>query len=60
LYDRIRIAGEPTPDLRFEGGVNGDVAMCAITLNAIRSVLSRGPGLKTMCEVPTVSGERYS
>jgi hypothetical protein len=54
-YDRIRIAGEPTLDLRFEGGVNGDVATCAITLNAIRSVLSCGPGLKTMCEVPTVS-----
>jgi 4-hydroxy-tetrahydrodipicolinate reductase len=57
-YDRIRIQGEPTLDLRFEGGVNGDVATCAICLNAIRSVLSCGPGLKTMCDVPTVSFSR--
>ncbi|OHD72132.1 MAG: hypothetical protein A2177_06205 [Spirochaetes bacterium RBG_13_68_11] len=54
-YDKIEIAGEPPLDLRFEGGVDGDVATCALTLNAIRSVLACGPGLKTMCDVPTVS-----
>ncbi len=54
-YDRVEIAGDPPIDLRFAGGVNGDVATCALTLNAIRSVLASTPGLKTMCEVPTVA-----
>jgi hypothetical protein len=54
-YDRIEIAGEPSLDLRFDGGVNGDVATCALALNAVRSVLACAPGLRTMCDVPTVA-----
>jgi 2,4-diaminopentanoate dehydrogenase len=51
-YDRIRIIGVPTVDTTIEGGVNGDVATCAITVNAIRSVVRSDAGLKTMLDVP--------
>ena len=33
----------------------GDVATCAIALNAIRTVLEAKPGLRTMADVPLVS-----
>jgi 2,4-diaminopentanoate dehydrogenase len=51
-YDRIRIRGLPELDVTIDGGVNGDVATCAITVNAIRTVTRTGPGLKTMLDVP--------
>jgi 4-hydroxy-tetrahydrodipicolinate reductase len=54
-YDEIRITGVPEIHSKIIGGVNGDVATCAITLNAIRSVLKAEPGLRTMADVPMVS-----
>jgi 2,4-diaminopentanoate dehydrogenase len=54
-HDRIELDGEPPVDIRIAGGVNGDVATCALTLNAIRSVLAAPPGLRTMCDVSTVA-----
>jgi len=54
-YDRIEVTGDPRLDLRFDGGVNGDTATCAIVLNAIRSVLAAAPGLRTMCDVPPIA-----
>lgn len=51
-YDRIRIRGVPDVDTTIEGGVNGDVATCAITVNAIRSVVRSEAGLKTMLDAP--------
>jgi hypothetical protein len=54
-YDRILINGEPQVDSTIAGGINGDIATCAITLNAVRSVLAASPGLKTMCDLPTVA-----
>jgi 4-hydroxy-tetrahydrodipicolinate reductase len=54
-YDRIIIEGEPHVDSTIAGGVNGDIATCAVTLNAVRSVLAASPGLKTMCDIPPVS-----
>jgi len=54
-YDRIVINGDPKIDSTITGGVNGDIATCAITLNAIRSILSLTPGLRTMCDIPTVT-----
>ncbi len=54
-YDRIEIAGEPDLDLRFQGGVNGDIATCALTLNCIRSLLAAPPGLRTMGDVNPVA-----
>jgi 2,4-diaminopentanoate dehydrogenase len=52
--DRVVIEGIPSIDLVIRGGVHGDVATSAITVNAIGSLLSAGPGLHTMATVPVV------
>ncbi|MHC4843777.1 MAG: NAD(P)H-dependent amine dehydrogenase family protein, partial [Planctomycetota bacterium] len=44
-YDQIEIDGEPNIQSRIAGGVNGDIATCAITLNVARSVLEASAGL---------------
>ena len=54
-YDEVQISGNPYITSRIKGGVNGDIATCAITLNAIRSVLEAKPGLRTMSDVPMVT-----
>jgi 4-hydroxy-tetrahydrodipicolinate reductase len=54
-YEQVRIDGEPVIESKISGGVNGDIATCAITLNAVRSALSTSPGLKTMGEIAPVS-----
>ena len=54
-YDEIIIAGNPNINSRIAGGVNGDVATCAIVLNAIPQVLRAQPGLHTMADIPLVS-----
>ena len=54
-YDEVIITGEPNIRSRIPGGVNGDIGTCAITLNAIHSVLKANPGLRTMSDVPMVS-----
>ena len=54
-YDTIEIKGEPNMVSRIAGGVNGDIATCAIVLNAVRSVIAAQPGLKTMLDVPAVT-----
>ena len=54
-YDQVHIDGEPDIRSRIAGGVNGDIATCAITLNAARSILQAGPGLKTMAQIPPIA-----
>ncbi|TAK41470.1 MAG: dihydrodipicolinate reductase [Saprospiraceae bacterium] len=54
-YDEVIIDGTPRIQSKIAGGVNGDVATCAITLNAIPQVLRSTPGLKTMVDVAPVS-----
>jgi 4-hydroxy-tetrahydrodipicolinate reductase len=54
-YDQVHIDGEPDIKSRIAGGVNGDIATCAITLNAVRSILQASPGLKTMGQIPPIS-----
>lgn len=54
-YDQVHIDGEPPIHSRITGGVNGDIATCAITLNAVRSVLASSPGLKTMADIPPIA-----
>jgi 4-hydroxy-tetrahydrodipicolinate reductase len=54
-FDEVVIEGTPRLHSRIEGGVNGDVATCAITLNAIAQVLRAQPGLQTMADIPPVS-----
>ncbi len=53
-YDQVRIDGEPVIESRIAGGVNGDIATCAIALNAVRSVIEANPGLKTMAQIPPI------
>jgi hypothetical protein len=54
-YDQVHIDGEPEIKSRIAGGVNGDIATCAITLNAVRSILQSSPGLKTMGQIPPLA-----
>jgi len=54
-YDQVHIDGEPPIRSRISGGVNGDIATCAITLNAARSILQTSPGLKTMAQIPPIA-----
>ena len=54
-YEEVRVEGEPAITSRITGGVNGDIATCAVTLNVVRSILTASPGLKTMADLPALS-----
>ena len=54
-HDTIEIKGDPDITSTIKGGINGDIATCAITINAIKSILDTPPGLKTMADVSVVS-----
>jgi 4-hydroxy-tetrahydrodipicolinate reductase len=47
-YDAVRIAGEPSLNMKLAGGVHGDIATASITVNSIPKVLQAAPGLRTM------------
>ena len=53
--DRIIVDSVPPIDMTIKNGVNGDVATCAITINAIPVVLRANPGLRTMADIEPVS-----
>lgn len=53
--DSIEIKGIPTIKSIIEGGVNGDVATCAITINALKQIIKTQPGLRTMADISMVS-----
>lgn len=50
-YDKITIKGIPSFFSEIDGGVNGDIATCAITINSIKSILKAKPGLHTMADI---------
>jgi 4-hydroxy-tetrahydrodipicolinate reductase len=54
-YDAVEITGKPSFRSVIEGGVNGDIATCAIVLNAVRSIQKAEPGLRTMLDLPLVT-----
>jgi 2,4-diaminopentanoate dehydrogenase len=54
-FDAIEIDGFPSVSLRLHGGVSGDVATRAITVNSIPRVLSAPPGLLRMVDLPLIS-----
>ena len=54
-YDEIIIEGNPNIHSKIQGGVNGDIATGAITINAIPRVLEASAGLKTMMNISPVS-----
>lgn len=49
--DRVVLQGDPPLDVVFQGGVPGDVATCAIVVNAVPAILRARPGLRTMAEI---------
>lgn len=53
--DTIEIQGDPCLKSVIHGGVNGDVATCAITTNAIAAILKAQPGLRTMADIAPVT-----
>lgn len=55
VEDTIEIFGKPNIKSTISNGVNGDIATCAITINAIKAALNASPGLKTMKDVGLVS-----
>jgi 4-hydroxy-tetrahydrodipicolinate reductase len=54
-HDTVEIKGNPDVNSTIAGGVNGDVATCAITINAVRQIVKAASGLRTMIDVPLVS-----
>ncbi len=50
--DRVLIEGTPAVDVVIKGGVHGDTATAAMTLNSIKSVLRAPAGLHTMATLP--------
>ncbi len=50
--DSVEIKGVPNIKSVIQGGVNGDIATAAITLNSLGNILKVTPGLKTMLDVP--------
>jgi len=54
-HDRVIVDGVPAIDLVWKGGVQGDIATSAITLNSIASLRAAAPGLHTMATIPLVS-----
>ncbi len=54
-HDTVLIKGTPPLRSTIAGGVNGDVATCAILTNAIPTVLAAAPGLHTMADIPPVA-----
>ena len=53
--ERIQINGTPAYDLIIPGGINGDIATCAVIANAIPVIASAAPGLRTMIDIPPLS-----
>jgi 4-hydroxy-tetrahydrodipicolinate reductase len=53
--DRIIIDGSPAIDSCVKGGVNGDIATCAILVNAIPVTINARPGLRTMSDIEPIS-----
>ena len=50
-YDSVLIEGSPRLHSKIAGGVHGDIATAAMTVNAIPIVLTAAPGLRTMRDV---------
>jgi len=54
-FDSIDIKGLQDISLKVKGGINGDVATCAIVVNALNLVGKVNPGLKTMIDIPVIT-----
>jgi len=50
-FDKVTIKGTPSFSSEIDGGVNGDIATCAIAINSLKSILKAPPGLHTMSDI---------
>lgn len=50
-FDKVTVKGVPNFSSEIDGGINGDIATCAITINSINSVLKAPAGLHTMATI---------
>ena len=54
-FDAIQIRGVPDFRSVIPGGINGDIATCAVVLNAMYRIVQAQPGLTTMIDLPAVT-----
>jgi 4-hydroxy-tetrahydrodipicolinate reductase len=54
-HDSVSVEGVPSFRSVIPGGIHGDIATCAITLNAVGQIRTAAPGLRTMADLPPVS-----
>jgi 4-hydroxy-tetrahydrodipicolinate reductase len=54
-YDSVEIEGNPRIVSKIDGGVNGDIATCAISINAVKGILRAQPGLRTMTDIAAIT-----
>jgi hypothetical protein len=47
-YDAVEIVGSPHLNMKFDGGIHGDVATASMVVNSIPKVIAAAPGLRTM------------
>jgi 4-hydroxy-tetrahydrodipicolinate reductase len=52
--DTVIIEGDPPLNVTAAGGVHGDVATCAIAVNALPRILEAAPGLTTVYRLPPI------
>jgi 4-hydroxy-tetrahydrodipicolinate reductase len=56
--DRVEIDGSPAIKMEVAGGYHGDVATCAITLNAVHALEHVKPGLRSMLDMPPIHSRK--
>lgn len=54
-YDAVYITGTPDMEVVVKGGIHGDIATAAITVNAVHRVIDAPSGLVTMKDMPIIS-----
>ncbi|MSR73928.1 MAG: dihydrodipicolinate reductase [Planctomycetes bacterium] len=52
--DIVELDGTPRIRVEVQGGYHGDIATCAIALNAAEKIRSAQPGLRTMLDMPAL------
>ncbi|MBM3278492.1 MAG: dihydrodipicolinate reductase [Candidatus Handelsmanbacteria bacterium] len=51
-HDTVVLRGQPEIRSTVSGGVDGDIATCAMVINALPALLQARPGLRTMADIP--------
>lgn len=54
-HDAVIIKGDPDITSVVEGGINGDIATCAMVVNCAKKIMEAKPGLRTMLDVGLTS-----